>query len=144
VESDPIGLKGGLSTYAYVGGNPISRMDPSGLVTLSCVASAVQGSGYDKSGRKLCTYSCSGKCFAFSFVGTGFDAGRGSWVCHGARLKTSVSSSGDLTYFADGYDAFPIDTDGLGGIWDWLIYGDGFIGPLKRSMKKRGNCNDCQ
>jgi hypothetical protein len=35
ISADPIGLRGGVNLYNYVGGNPINAIDPWGLCELS-------------------------------------------------------------------------------------------------------------
>ncbi len=56
IESDPIGLNGGINTYAYVGSNPLSRSDVYGLSSLSFNRATGSLDVFDHDGNFL--FSC--------------------------------------------------------------------------------------
>jgi len=122
VESDPIGLHGGLSTYAYSLVNPIKYFDSTGLSwECRCTQSGKSG-GDNVPGGKRCQYSCKCSCSnsiihnLFPFikdevtvvtVTTRYskeDWDRGSLVCHGQKGGSDPWIAVEFNSFFVGYN----------------------------------------
>jgi RHS repeat-associated protein len=121
ITSDPIGLRGGLNTYAYVGNNPLRYIDPLGLWTGQIgfnVTAKIWGP---------LAFSITG---GIAFDGHGNFAGYGEY---GGGITTSPDVSGGLALHGSNGDTIN-DLNGLftnvsaGGGWGPHASGDAFFG----------------
>ncbi|MDZ4154999.1 MAG: RHS repeat-associated core domain-containing protein [Methylococcales bacterium] len=130
ISEDPIGHNGGLNLYAYVGGNPIMAVDPSGNIPLLVIIPATGGA---ISGAFSAYDAYQNDKNVFTAFGTGFVSGAaGTLAGIGAAAVTGNPYVGGA---AGGAVGNLIDTGLTGGQFNTINFGTSVVsgsalGPL--------------
>ena len=123
ISRDPIGFRGGINLYAYVGNNPVNKTDPSGLQASSCC-------NHD---FLTCLSNCIQQYDPLNLIAKGLLTGLGasipkSWVGQptlpGASPYTSLPSVASLGMGAGNW----VRVAGSVANAVWLIYGSSLAG----------------